>query len=633
MIQTKIDYSRFKNIPEVLSYAARQHPEHIALECVVHGNVQQVTYAQLYQIVQELAVGLSQEVSFSRTGEQDFCTVHAQYGEESFLIYWALLANRAIFAGIQDSQDLVKVFSELKPKVVAVQTEMYLRKVAEVYPKIEHKPERVLLLRGEPPDDISLPGLITTAAVRARGREVLAKNPDAYEQLIAGITREDLATLTTTSGTTGEPKAFLFNHDGQLKAAQALVRAFRTHFDLPPNAGILNGAYPSDDIFSFFTILTAAEADKTFFFCSRDRAEVFASLQVKGPDLWFMTPQVVYDINRGFQHQLDLRLGEGVSKFIYNLASRVGYKYFQRTIVDGKRLGLIDRLLHKLCDKIIYKTLRNFLGGTFCGVVIGSQKLDHRALGVMGGGHAFTIKQNYGTREVGSIGFGINNIYRFDEGVDYKLVTEKEGVLDRQAIAAKNAQGQAVDGVLLVKTPGMALRYHPPTKPMFDEDGFFDTGDLVRIRPDGSMEFLGREKYWIYDSGAEAKFNPEDVEGLLKVINGVDNAIILSRFEHIGKFIPENPTTNRSIVGILASELPYEKLLPQVVEVNKKVPPLHRLAAFIVVSPQDWQPGKGLVTETFKPRRERIAAFYEKQLDEVYMQIDKNGGKPLLPME
>jgi long-chain acyl-CoA synthetase len=525
----------------------------------------------------------------------------------------------------------VKVFGELKPKAVALQNVDYLRKFAAAYPSLPHKPERVLLLRGEVPSDIAIPGLMTVGALRARGREILGKSPAAYEEMTSRLQLSDVATLTSTSGTTGEPKSFVFNHAGQIKAAQALVRAFRTHFQLPENAGILNGAFPSDDIFSFFVILTAAEGDKAFFFCSRDRAEVFASLQIKGPDLWFMTPQVVYDINRGFQHQLNLRLGEGVTSFLYNFASKVGYKYFEKTIVEGSGLGLVDKAFHKLCDKIIYKTLRNFLGGTFYGVVIGSQKLDHRALGIMGGGHAFTIKQNYGTREVGTIGFGINNVYAFDQGVEFKLITEKGEVFRNLEPIAKTGRPQ--DGVLRVKTLGMAMSYWPPTKPMFDEEGFFDTGDLVRISPDGRMEFLGRQKYWIYDNGAEAKFNPEDVEGLLKVINGVGQAIILSRFEHMGKFVPQNPTTNRSIVGVLASDLPYEKLLPAVVEVNKKVPPLHRLAAFIVVSPIEWEPGKGLVTETMKPRRGPIADFYEKRLDEVYMQIDQSGGKPLIPWE
>jgi long-subunit acyl-CoA synthetase (AMP-forming) len=343
-----------------------------------------------------------------------------------------------------------------------------------------------------------------------------------------------------------------------------------------------------------------------------------------------MTPQVVYGINRGFQHQLNLRLGEAVTKFLYKFASDVGYKYFESTVVGNRKFGLMDKAFHKMLDKIIYKVLRDFLGGSFYGVVIGSQKLDHRALGIMGGGHAFIIKQNYGTREVGTIGFGINNVYSFDEGVDYKLVTEKSGVLDRDAIAKA---GRPVDGVLKVKTPGMAIGYYPATKPMFDEQGFFDTGDLVRIHPGLRLEFLGRHKYWIYDNNAETKFNPEDVEGLIKVVNGVQNCVILSRFEHVGKFTPENPGTNMSIVGVLGSDLPYEKLLPYVVDVNKKLPRLHKLAGFIVTPAKDWEAGKGLVTETMKARRGPIADAYEQQLDELYKAIDKNGGKPLIALE
>jgi len=620
------DYSRFKNIPQVLVESARKYPDRVALEWVEDGVVRQVKYAEFFRTVQEWAVGLSREIAFRRTGEQDFVTIHAQYGEEIFPTYWGVLANRAIFAGIQDSQDLKSVLSELKPRAIVAQHEDYLRRIAEVYDSLPQKPERIILLRGEVPDDVRLPNVVTSEQLRERGRKVLEENPNAFMELIEGIAPEDVATLTSTSGSTGEPKAFLFSHEGQIKAAQSLINAFRKYFPLTENAGILNGAYPSDDIFSFFTLLIAAEGDKAYFFTTRDREKVFQSLKVKGPELWFMTPQLVYDINRGFQHQLDLMLGKKVSSFIYKLASRVGYKYFESKFVTGKKLGLKDRLLHKLCDKVAYSKLREFLGGRFYGVVIGSQKLDHRALGVMGGGHAFVIKQNYGTREVGTIGFGINNIYTFDDGVEYKLVTD-EGELHMDEIRKRK---EPVEGVLKVKTPGMALCYYPNTKPLFEDDGFFNTGDIVRILPDGRMEFLGREKYWIYDNGAEAKFNPEDIEGLLKVINGVVNAIVVSRFEHTGGFVPEHPTTNRSLTAILATDLSYEEVLPHVVAINKKLPPLRRLAGFITVPASDWEPGKGLVTESMKPRRGLICERYEKLLDELYMKIDRNGGKPLI---
>src|SRR5690349_23324083 len=44
------------------------------------------------------------------------------------------------------------------------------------------------------------------------GRELLARDPDLIERLIAETTPDDLATLMYTSGTTGEPKGVMLTH-------------------------------------------------------------------------------------------------------------------------------------------------------------------------------------------------------------------------------------------------------------------------------------------------------------------------------------------------------------------------------------------------------------------------------------
>lgn len=631
MDQSRSDFSRFRVIPDVLAECSQRCPDLPALEWVADGEVKQTKYSELYEMVREFSVALPREASLQspdETGKQDFITMHAEYGAEIFPAWWSILANRCIFAGIADSQDLKQALSDLKPKVIVVHSLDYLARLAEVYPALPTKPQRVILLSGEKPVDSVVEGLLTMDELRAKGREILKTNPKAYDDLVAKAKPSDLSTLTTTSGSSGDPKAFLFNHEGMIKAAQVLTKEFRKHFNLPHNCGLLNGAYPSDDIFSFFTLLIAAEGDRSFFFQNRDRENIFQSLKVKGPELWFMTPQLVYDINRGFQNQLNIKFGEKVCSFIYNLASDVGYKYFEATILGRRKLTLKEKLLHKMCNAVVYKTLYKFLGGAFIGSVVGSQKLDHRALGVMSGCYLFSVRQNYGTREVGAIGFGLNNTYDFIEDCQYKLILDDGKVLEQDAIAKSD---DPIDGVLKVKTPGMAVSYYPDEKPMLEEDGFFNTGDVVRIHPDGKMEFLGRQKFWIYDNGAETKFNPEDVEGLLKVINGVVNAILVSRFEHVGEYVPQHPTTHRSLVGVLGSDLPYDELLPKVLAVNSKVVPRHRMAAFIVCPAAEWEAGKGLVTESVKPRREPICKRYEKELDEIYLKIDKNGGKPLLP--
>lgn len=626
-----LDFSRFNVIPDVLEECIKRHPDSPAMEWVAEGQVRQVTYREIYNMVRELSVAMSREPGLRSPGEagaQDFVTVHAEYGMEISPAWWSTLANGGIFAGIADSQNLAQVFGDLKPRVSILHNLGYLERFTQAYPSLPFKPERVILLTGEKPKDSPIQGLLTLAEMRAKGREILKENPNAYADLVARLKPASFATLTTTSGSSGEPKAFLFNHQGMIRAAQVLTKEFRKNFDLPDNCALLNGAYPSDDIFSFFTLLIAEAGDRSFIFQNRDREQIFQSLKIKGPQLWFMTPQLVYDINRGFQNQLTIQHGEKVCSFIYRLASEVGYKYYEANVLGTRKLTLKEKLVFGLCKAVVYKKLYKFLGGEFFGTVVGSQKLDHRALGIMGGCSLFRVRQNYGTREVGAIGFGLNNIYEFIDDIEFQLVTEDGKVYERESITKSD---KPIDGVLKVKTPGMAVRYFPDTRPIVDDNGFFDTGDIVRITPDLKMEFLGRHKFWIYDNGAETKFNPEDVEGLLKVINGVVNAILVSRFEHAGAYVPQFPTTNRSLVGVLASNLTYEELLPRVLDVNKKVPRRHRMADFIVVPAAEWEAGKGLVTESVKPRRALICARYEKALDEVYLKIDKNGGKPLLP--
>ena len=626
------DFSRFRVIPDVLNECIEKYPDRPALEWVGDDAVQQLTYGELHEMVREFSVGLAALADFQNpdeTGHQDFATIHAEYGREIFPAWWGILSCRAVFAGVADSADLPKTFADLKPKAVMLHDADYLARFTEVYPVIETKPKVVVLLTGEKPADSPVEGLITLEQVREKGREILKENPKAYDELVAKLKPEDLSTLTVTSGSSGDPKAFLFDHQNMIRCGQSLAMEFRKHFDLTENASLLNGAYPSDDIFSFFTLLIAAEGDRSFFFRNRDRENIFQSLKIEGPELWFMTPQLVYDINRGLQQELvrKFKKEEKAQKF-YDMASDAGHKWFCANILGDGTMTLGDKIKFLISKLTVHKTLYKILGGKFVGSVIGSQKLDHRALGVMGGCSLFKVRQNYGTREVGAIGFGLNNVYEFIDGLEFKLYTDDGEVHNTESVAKSD---EPITGVLRVKTPGMAVSYFPDEKPIRDEDGYFDTGDIVQISPDLKMEFLGRKKFWIYDNGAETKFNPEDVEGLIKVIDGVVNAIIVSRSEYDGDLIPEHPTTHRSLIGVFGTDLPYDFLRPKIEAVNSKAPPRQRLADFLCLPATEWEPGAGLVSEGMKPRRLVIEKHYEKEIDEAYKKIDANGGKPILP--
>jgi fatty-acyl-CoA synthase len=60
--------------------------------------------------------------------------------------------------------------------------------------------------------------------------------------------------------------------------------------------------------------------------------------------------------------------------------------------------------------------------------------------------------------------------------------------------------GKAV-GRLKVRGPCVASGYYRQEEPILDEDGFFDTGDIAAIEPDGTMRITDRSKDVIKSGG------------------------------------------------------------------------------------------------------------------------------------
>ena len=61
-------------------------------------------------------------------------------------------------------------------------------------------------------DETPLPGTMSLAELRAKGREALVRDPLAVRSKAAEVQPEDLATFIYTSGTTGDPKGVMLTH-------------------------------------------------------------------------------------------------------------------------------------------------------------------------------------------------------------------------------------------------------------------------------------------------------------------------------------------------------------------------------------------------------------------------------------
>jgi acyl-CoA synthetase (AMP-forming)/AMP-acid ligase II len=85
---------------------------------------------------------------------------------------------------------------------------------------------------------------------------------------------------------------------------------------------------------------------------------------------------------------------------------------------------------------------------------------------------------------------------------------------------------KVVDGELCVRGPYVMQRYYKRSREeCFDADGWFHTGDLVRIDADGFVYFIGRKGAMIKTSGANVA--PPEVERAIAKVTGGTVAHVL----------------------------------------------------------------------------------------------------------
>jgi long-chain acyl-CoA synthetase len=174
------------------------------------------------------------------------------------------------------------------------------------------------------------------------------------------------------------------------------------------------------------------------------------------------------------------------------------------------------------------------------------------------------------------------------------------------------------EGELLLRSPMNMLGYYKDpqgTRASFTEDGFFRTGDLAEIAPDGQLKIIGRAKEQFKTS--KGKYvAPGPIESMLAAHPAVEAGCLM------GAGLP-----SPFAVILLAEEArkrcadPQAKaeleaaLRAQMDEVNSRLDP-HERVKFLAIADGPWTVGNGLMTPTFKIKRSVLEARYQALVDD-----------------
>jgi long-chain acyl-CoA synthetase len=180
--------------------------------------------------------------------------------------------------------------------------------------------------------------------------------------------------------------------------------------------------------------------------------------------------------------------------------------------VDGQRLGLLERVLDLLLDRLVRAKVRARFGGRLKAAMSGGARLEPEvgrfflALGLL-------IMQGYGQTEAGPVisanppdGIRIDTVGRVLEGVELRLADDGE-ILVRGELVMEGYWG-------LPDATAATIR-----------DGWLHTGDIGVLDDDGYLRITDRKKDMIVLSGGE-NVSPAKVEGMLMAEPEISQAVV-----------------------------------------------------------------------------------------------------------
>jgi long-chain acyl-CoA synthetase len=306
----------------------------------------------------------------------------------------------------------------------------------------------------------------------AAGRDVSAETVMERRQ---AVTSDMLATIIYTSGTTGRPKGCAITHANLLSEIRNVTAApgvpelvfneqTRTlHF--LPLAHILARS-----------IQLGAVHNRVHLAHTGDMKTVVPQLAEFRPTSVLSVPRVFERIYNTAQHKA---AADGKGR-IFDLADATALEYSKSLDTGGPPLLL--KLRHAIFDRLVYGKIRAALGGDVRWAVSGGAPLGAR-LGHFFRGIGISVLEGYGLTETCA-------------GVTLNLpATQRIGSVG-QPIPGCTIR-IAADDEVLIKGGNVFLGYwrnDEATREVFDEDGWFHSGDLGALDDDGYLTITGRKK-------------------------------------------------------------------------------------------------------------------------------------------
>jgi len=514
----------------------------------------------------------------------------------------AAAVDAPIYSTLTPAQVLY-ILNDSEAKVLFLSSEAQGRKVAEIRAQAKHLRHVIRM------DDVPIEGTLSLDEVRAKGREALAKDPQAVRRRAAEVKAEDLATLIYTSGTTGDPKGVMLLHSNLVSNVEAARQVFPQ-------------LTTEDVALSFLPLCHVFERMGGHYMMLRAGATIaYAESVDKVPaNMLEVRPTIMLSVPRLYE-KMYARVQEKVAadpplrRKIFAWAMKVGRARFRHQ-VEGTTPGPLLRLKSAVADTLVFSKIKERTGGRLRLFVSGGAPLA-REIAEFFGAAGLLILEGYGLTETSPV-IAVNRPDALKPGSVGKPLAGVEVKI-------------AEDGEILTRGPHVMRGYFrkaEATAEAIDKEGWFHTGDVGVVDDKGFLIITDRKKDIIVTSGGK-NIAPQPIENLIKtnafvaevvMIGNKRNfpaALVVPNFEILEKWAREKGVAHKNAQELIARPevvAHYEALIK---ELTKDLAQFERIKKITLLA-HEFTLEAGELTPTLKVKRRVVEQKYKDVIDRMY---------------
>ncbi|KAG5730358.1 Long-chain-fatty-acid--CoA ligase 2 [Termitomyces sp. T112] len=434
-------------------------------------------------------------------------------------------------------------------------------------------------------------------------------------------TKDTLACIMYTSGSTGAPKGVCITHGNLIASVGSVVHVFGHHL---PVRGRYLAYLPLAHVLEYIVELCALYTGVTSGY-ARPKTLMDASVRGCQGDLAALRPNFMFGVPA---------VWETIRKGILGKVAEGGWarqKVFEAALAL-KKAGV--PVLSGVVDSLVLCKIREAIGG--------------RLMFTMNGGAAISkdtqdflswvtvpMMQGYGMTEscgmctllppelpvAGPVGLPVPSI-------EIKLLDVPSAGYSSKDVPPR--------GEICIRGPSVTKGYYKrpdlnDDENIFTKDGWFRTGDVGQWNEDGTLSVIDRIKNLVkLQSGEYVAL--ERLESVYKSCHLVANLCIHASpaaAQPMAIIVPHEANLRAAIdadsrvlpfADLCANPAMRKTILKECNDVGRRTGfrPFELLAA-VVLTPEEWTPENGLVTPAMKLQRAKIGKVFEQEIKKVYM--------------